>query len=200
MRAEGCEGRADVFVALHDANCQPKKRTYEDGAIRALAFGSVNFQLRKEFNDSFPARASNDPKRDLLMPEEAVRAAEHVVDVAAVDEGDLDNHQDDVVEVIDEAGSSSRSSSSGGGSGGSHEGSSANEDDDKDCGDGKGLASSDLIAEMDRYRHAELTAADEEALHQAFALLHGAALAVDRQEDLMAWDIRNYRRQASEAS
>ncbi|KAG8060227.1 hypothetical protein GUJ93_ZPchr0002g24543 [Zizania palustris] len=59
MRAEGCEGRADVFVALHDANCQPKPREGTDRVKRALAFGSANFQLRKEFQDAFPARAVN---------------------------------------------------------------------------------------------------------------------------------------------
>ncbi|KAG8100980.1 hypothetical protein GUJ93_ZPchr0299g33225 [Zizania palustris] len=53
------KGRADVFVALHDANCQPKPREGSDRIKRALAFGSANFQLRKEFQDAFPARAVN---------------------------------------------------------------------------------------------------------------------------------------------
>ncbi|KAG8095693.1 hypothetical protein GUJ93_ZPchr0013g37754 [Zizania palustris] len=55
MRAEGCEGRAEVFAEMHEALCQPKKK---DG--RVLAFGSINFQLRRRYADSFPAKATNE--------------------------------------------------------------------------------------------------------------------------------------------
>ena len=42
MRAEGCEGRADFFAALHFASCQPKLIKVE-GRKRPLSFESVNF-------------------------------------------------------------------------------------------------------------------------------------------------------------
>ncbi|KAL5226115.1 hypothetical protein ABZP36_012754 [Zizania latifolia] len=95
-------------------------------------------------------------------------------DVAAGDREDLDNCQDYAAEVVDEAGSSSSSSSSSeGDDGGSCEVSSTDENDDEDSGDGAGLASTDLIAEMAHYYHADLAAAAKEALLQAFTLLHG---------------------------
>ncbi|KAG8088606.1 hypothetical protein GUJ93_ZPchr0010g10569 [Zizania palustris] len=55
MRAEGCEGRAEVFAEMHEALCQPKKK-----GGRVLAFGSINFQLRRRYADSFPAKATNE--------------------------------------------------------------------------------------------------------------------------------------------
>ncbi|KAL5216232.1 hypothetical protein ABZP36_007633 [Zizania latifolia] len=64
----------------------------------------------------------------------------------------------------------------------------------------EGLASSDLVPKMGRYHHGDLAAAAEEALLQGFTLLHEATLTVDRQEDLLARDIKNIRWQASEAS
>ncbi|KAG8059769.1 hypothetical protein GUJ93_ZPchr0002g24676 [Zizania palustris] len=56
---------------------------------------------------------------------------------------------------------------------------------------------------MSRYRHADLVAAIEEVIlrvTEAFALLHGTTIVVDRQEGLMAEGIENLLRQASEAT
>ena len=44
MLAEGCEGRADFFAALHFASCQPKM-IKGDGTKRPIISGSVNFQI-----------------------------------------------------------------------------------------------------------------------------------------------------------
>lgn len=58
MRANGCEGRVDLFVTLHYASCEPKTRT-EDGVMKALSFRRVNFQLQPEYKDAFPTKANN---------------------------------------------------------------------------------------------------------------------------------------------
>ena len=59
MRAEGCEGWVDFFVALHFASCQPKMIKGE-GTKRPLSFGNVNFQIRPQYCDTFPVNAIND--------------------------------------------------------------------------------------------------------------------------------------------
>ena len=58
LQAEGCEGRADFFAALHFASCQPKLITIE-GMKRPLSFGSINFQIQPQYRDAFPANAIN---------------------------------------------------------------------------------------------------------------------------------------------
>ncbi|KAG8068925.1 hypothetical protein GUJ93_ZPchr0005g14305 [Zizania palustris] len=45
---------------MHEASCQPKKRDKPDGSTLILAYGNVNFQFRKEYAVSFPAKAINE--------------------------------------------------------------------------------------------------------------------------------------------
>ncbi|KAG8095638.1 hypothetical protein GUJ93_ZPchr0013g34648 [Zizania palustris] len=49
LRAKGCEGRAEIFAALHKASCQPKTYQGFGGENIVLAFGSINFRLRDQF-------------------------------------------------------------------------------------------------------------------------------------------------------
>ncbi|KAG8051152.1 hypothetical protein GUJ93_ZPchr0009g1295 [Zizania palustris] len=59
LRAEGCEGRAEIFAALHRASCQPKTFVGSGGEKVVVAFGSINFRLRDEYALQFPAKAIN---------------------------------------------------------------------------------------------------------------------------------------------
>ncbi|KAG8065038.1 hypothetical protein GUJ93_ZPchr0004g38983 [Zizania palustris] len=59
LRAEGCEGRAEIFAALHRASCQPKTYLGPGGEKIVVAFGSINFWLWDEFALRFPAKAIN---------------------------------------------------------------------------------------------------------------------------------------------
>ncbi|KAG8076972.1 hypothetical protein GUJ93_ZPchr0006g44051 [Zizania palustris] len=64
----------------------------------------------------------------------------------------------------------------------------------------EGLTASNLVSEMGRYHHVDLAATTEEDILQAFALLHGIAIDIDREEGLTVEGIENHRRQASEAT
>ncbi|KAG8083524.1 hypothetical protein GUJ93_ZPchr0015g7008 [Zizania palustris] len=55
----GCEGRAEIFAALHRASCQPKTFVGSGGEKIVVVFGSINFRLRDEYALRFPAKAIN---------------------------------------------------------------------------------------------------------------------------------------------